>query len=101
MFDQPSDSGLLGNNNHTKRISIINLVIVTLSQRVASQIERLLSAVRARTYAIRWAFDPISLQKLLRMGRTDVILLDAIGSEVDEFVKLIHDMPNFIFRLSP
>ena len=95
MLEQSSDSGLLGNNHHTKRISIINLVIVTRSQRVASQIERLLSTVRARTYAIRWAFDPLSLQKLLRMGRTDVILLDAIGPEVDEFISMIKEMPNF------
>ncbi len=95
MLEQSFENGILSNTNQTKRISIINLVIVTRSQRVASQIERLLSAVRARTYAIRWAFDPLSLQKLLRMGRTDIILLDAIGSEVDEFVGLIKEMPGF------
>lgn len=96
MLDRPPiESGIQAINSQKKRISIINLVIVTRSQRVASQIERLLSAVRARTYAIRWAFDPVSLQKLLRMGRTDIILLDAIGNEVADFVSLIKDLPDF------
>ncbi len=93
MIDQSTNSALFSSQTQTKRISIINLVIVTRSQRVASQVERLLSAVRARTFAIRWAFDPLSLQKLLRMGRTDVLLLDATGSEANEFVVLLREMP--------
>ncbi|MFK7803695.1 MAG: response regulator [Anaerolineae bacterium] len=92
MIDQSPNAALFSSQTQTKRISIINLVIVTRSQRVASQVERLLSAVRARTYAIRWAFDPLSLQKLLKMGRTDVLLLDATGSEANEFVVLLREM---------
>ena len=93
MINQSTTSGLINSQLQPKRISIINLVIVTRSQRVASQVERLLSAVRARTYAIRWAFDPLSLQKLMRMGRTDVLLLDATGSDANEFVVLLREMP--------
>ncbi|MEM8861341.1 MAG: response regulator [Chloroflexota bacterium] len=95
MINQSIDSALISAQNSPKRISIINLVIVTRSQRVASQIERLLSAVRARTYAIRWAFDPVSLQKLMRMGRTDAILLDATGIDANEFVVLFQEMNGF------
>ncbi|MFT5193569.1 MAG: CheY-like chemotaxis protein [Cellvibrionaceae bacterium] len=93
MIDQSTNKPNTNSQRQSRYISIVNLVIVTRSQRVASQIERMLSDARARAYAIRWAFDPLSLQKLMGMGRTDILLLDATSSEVNEFVNLLSNMP--------
>lgn len=78
-----------------QRVSIVNLVLVTKSQHNASLIERLLSSIKAKTYSIRWAYNPQSLKALLDLGRPDVILLDATDKGVSGFIDFIEKLPSF------
>ena len=91
------DSDISGKLNQPplSRISVINLVIVTKSQHNAGLIERLLSSIRAKTYAIRWAYNVSSLDSLLNVGQPDVVILDATDQGVSRFIDYIEQLPSF------